>query len=193
VRRFAASFLRPENYEKLAQVLELRSVGAVRHSSVFFLALATGLASPPCLASEISSPSRAVRLSLEKPSEGQAEIKLDKLVFPKDVQDGKAFEKHLKRTLRREAYRADWGAGRANKIEYRFEVTQLAFTLEEGALRIKCAAIGRLPGGQTAKSQLSFGGDPGQRMKLTKRVLEIVARGVVTRLAELERRRRGLR
>lgn len=134
-----------------------------------------------------------VELSLEKTTEGKPDVHLDRLTFPKDVQNAKDFEKHLKRALKREVYRADWGAGRENRIEYRFEVTKLSFALEEGALRIKCAALGRLPGGRTAKSQLTFGGDPGQRMKLTKKVLGIVARGVVTRLAELERRRRGLR
>jgi hypothetical protein len=129
----------------------------------------------------------------EKPTDGHPTVVLDSLKFPKDLIGSSSFESHLKRALGREAYRADWGAGRENRIEYRFEVTELKYTLSDGALRVHCAAIGRLPGGQTAKSQLSFGGKPGERVALTKRVLEIVGRGVITRLAELERRRRGLR
>lgn len=145
-------------------------------------------------AENLSSSAASLPLSeLEKPIDGRPEVHLDSLSFPQNIQDAKAFEKHLKRALKREAYRADWGAGRANRIEYRFEVTELKFTLEDGALRIHCSAMGRLPGGRRAKSELSFGGHPGERIKLTKQVLGIVARGVITRLAELERRRRGLR
>lgn len=134
-----------------------------------------------------------VLLMDEKPSDGTPMVVLDRLVFPRDVLGASDFEAHLKRALRREASRADWGAGRENRIEYRFSVTELKYTLIDGALRAHCAAVGRLPGGQTAKSELSFSGHPSERTALTKRVLEIVARGVITRLAELERRRRGLR
>lgn len=129
----------------------------------------------------------------EKPSDGHPTVVLDRLQFPQDIIGARDFESHLKRTLKREAYRTDWGAGRENRIEYRFFVTELKYTLSDGALRIHCSATGHLPGGQTAKSQLTFGGQPAERITLTKRVLDIVARGVLTRLAELERKRRGLK
>jgi hypothetical protein len=87
--------------------------------------------------------------------------------------------------------RADWGAGAKNRIEYRFFVTELTLTEEEGVLRVRCTAVGKLPKGKTAKSRLSFSGDPHKKSELVKRVLDIVARGVITRLAELERVRRG--
>ena len=135
----------------------------------------------------------ASALSDEKPTDGHPTVVLNLLKFPKTVVGAKGFESHLKRSLKREAYRADWGAGRENRIEYRFEITELKYTLSDGALRTHCTAVGRLPGGQTAKSQLTFGGRVSERTALTNRVLEIVARGVITRLAELERRRRGLK
>lgn len=128
----------------------------------------------------------------EKSAEGHPVVVLDRLIFPKDVVGAREFEEHLKRHLKREVSHADWGAGRDNRIEYRFEVTTLKFTLADGALRIACVARGTLPGGQTAKSELTFGGQQSERVALTKRVLEIVARGVITRLAEMERKRRGL-
>ncbi len=131
--------------------------------------------------------------SLEKSTEGKPAVYLDKLVFPKDIVGAKSFEAHLRKVLKREAYRADWGAGKDNRIEYRFYIEKLKYTVDGRALRIRCEAIGRLPGGRTAKSELSFGGDIGSRKKLTRQVLEIVGRGVITRLAELERRRRGLK
>jgi hypothetical protein len=126
------------------------------------------------------------------PSE-HPEVHLDRLEFPKDLLGAAGFEKHLRKVLKREAYRADWGAGSANRIEYRLVVEELLYTVEGRTLRIHCRAVGRLPGGQTAKSELTYGGDLAERVKLTHQVLEIVGRGVITRLAELERRRRGLR
>ena len=165
---------------------------------VSFRALLAGslLISPSSAASWVDlgvSPTDPLELSEERTADGHPDVHLNKLVFPKNIVGAPGFEKHLTRSLKREVYRADWGAGRENRIEYRFEVTELKFTLSDGALRIKCSAIGRLPGGRRAKSQLSFGGSALKRTALTNQVLEIVARGVVTRLAELERKRRGLR
>jgi hypothetical protein len=74
---------------------------------------------------------------------------------------------------------------------YRFSVEQLRIEQEDGVLRVSCTAVGRLPKGKTAKGNLSFGGDPQRRNAVVVRVLQIVARGVLTRLAELERVRRG--
>jgi hypothetical protein len=99
-------------------------------------------------------------------------------------------EKYLRQVLAREARRVDWGAGRKSRIQYRFRVDMLEVTDEESVVRIRCAATGWLPKGRTAKSKLSFGGAPKERAELVRRVLAIVARGVVTRLAELERQRR---
>lgn len=156
-----------------------------------FLALAT-----VCLghSAALAAKDQATALdTLEKAHDGKPDVHLDKFTFPQNIQNAQEFEQHLKRALKREAYRADWGAGRENRIEYRFEVTELKFILDDGALRIHCEAVGKLPGGRSAKSELTFGGHPGERKELTKQVLGIVARGVITRLAELERQRRGLR
>ena len=122
---------------------------------------------------------------------GRPTVTLDQLHFPKDVRGHRAYRKFLRRTLRREARRADWGAGRGAKITYRFYVKKLTISEENGVLRVTCTAVGRLPKGKAAKSQLSFGGDPRKRGKVVRSVLEIVSRGVMTRLAELERVRRG--
>ena len=116
-------------------------------------------------------------------------IKLDRLVLPDDWAAGREFETHLRSTLRREARRADWGAA-GGKISYRFFVERLELREAGGVLHVACTALGRLPRGKSAKSQIEFGGDPRDRKKVVERVLDIVARGVVTRLAELERARR---
>ena len=122
---------------------------------------------------------------------GRPKVKLDRLDFPPDVPNVWYHKKRLRRVLRQEARRVDWGAGRGSTITYRFAVKQLQITEEDGVLRVRCTAIGRLPKGKQAKGSLSFGGDARRRNAVIGRVLQIVARGVLTRLAELERIRRG--
>ncbi|MEO8918985.1 MAG: hypothetical protein ABI488_16290 [Polyangiaceae bacterium] len=119
-------------------------------------------------------------------------VKLDRLELPSDLSsaDAKEFERHLRVTLKREARHADWGADERSKIRYRFFVEELKLREESGVLHVTCTALGRLPKGKSAKSHIAFGGDPHDRKKVVERVLDIVARGVVTRLAELERARR---
>ena len=117
-------------------------------------------------------------------------VKLDRLSLPPDLVGAKGFETHLRSTLRREVRHADWGAGAGSKISYRFAIEQLDLREEHGVLHVTCTARGRLPKGKSAKSQIVFGGDPRERTKVVQHVLDIVARGVVTRLAELERARR---
>lgn len=123
--------------------------------------------------------------------EGHPKVKLDRLGFPDGVPDAHYFKKHLRRALRHAAYRANWGAGRGTLIEYRFYVRQLSIETENGVLHVRCTAYGELPGGKTARSHLDFGGSPAHKNRMVRRVLEIVSRGVITRLAEMERVRRG--
>lgn len=122
--------------------------------------------------------------------QGHPTVKLDRLEFP-DVPDARYFEKHLRRALRHDAYHADWGAGRGTLIEYRFYVRELSTEVTDGVLHVRCTAYGELPHGKTAKSHLEFGGAPSKRNKMIEHMLEIVSRGVITRLAEMERVRRG--
>lgn len=151
------------------------------------LALVAGVVAAPAAA----TPARSE--PIEKDTSGAPTVVLNRLDFPNDFSGHAKYRQHLLGVLKREARRASWGAGRDNRIEYRFEVSELSFSLSGTVLHIRCSAVGRLPGGQRAKSELSFGGSVAERDQLIKKVLDIVARGVVTRLAELERQRRGLR
>lgn len=126
-------------------------------------------------------------------SGGKPRVVLDRLTFPDDVPGAAGHKRRLESFLRREARQADWGAGEKNRIEFRFTVTELTLKRDAGVLRVRCAALGSLPGNRTAKARLDFGGDPKRPTELVDEVLRIVARGVVTRLAQLERQRRGLR
>lgn len=100
-------------------------------------------------------------------------------------------EQAIRDLLAHEVRRVDWGAGPGARIEYRFRVDELVTELVGGVLRVRCSATGFLPRGKSARSQLSFGGAPAERDHLVDHVLTIVTRGVVARLADLERRRRG--
>jgi hypothetical protein len=142
---------------------------------------------------ELSSGSEAAPIApgIGRPRQpGRPTVLLDALVFPESVTNAAGLERHFKHMLRRAARRADWGAGRGARIEYRVVVEELAVAEEAGVLRVRCTALGRLPRGKSARSHLDFGGDPKNRRAVVERVLEIVARGVVTRLAALERERR---
>jgi hypothetical protein len=144
-----------------------------------------------------AKPSNALAASPTAPTvastNGRPQVTLDRLDFPAGIPGAAGHKHRLESFLRREVRRVDWGAGAGNHIEYRFAVTELTIERHGDVLRVRCTALGRLPGNRTAKSRLDFGGDPKHPTALVDEVLRIVARGVVTRLAELERQRRGLR
>jgi hypothetical protein len=121
---------------------------------------------------------------------GRPRVTLDGLTFPKTLARSSELERHFKQKLRQAAHRADWGAGRGASIEFRVVVEELDVTQVNGVLRVRCTALGRLPKGKSARSRIDFGGDPRKANAILKQVLEVVARGVVTRLAALERDRR---
>ena len=160
-------------------------------SCAVLFALLAALSPTPALASWIPRPALGAPAPPRARIRGRPKVVLDQLEFPSDVAQAPQYKSHLRATLAKVTRRADWGAGAKNRIEYRFFVTELSFIEEEGVLRVKCTAIGKLPKGKSAKSRLSFSGEPNKRSELVKRVLDIVARGVITRLAELERVRRG--
>jgi hypothetical protein len=121
---------------------------------------------------------------------GHPLVTLDRLDLTK-VPLAAVDEAFLRHVLAEEAGHADWGASRGAHIEFRFRLDELSVTEEPRVLRVHCSASGFLPRGRGAKSRISFGGEPKDRQALVHHVLQIVARGVVARLSELERRRRS--
>jgi hypothetical protein len=102
-----------------------------------------------------------------------------------------AEEKRVGREVRRAAQRAakalDFGGHR--RVEVRLEVTELEVVQQGDVLRVSCTIVGKLRGGGSARSRLSFGGSPERRSALERQVIGMVTEGVVTRLAELARQR----
>ena len=132
----------------------------------------------------------AASSELQTPPRGRPQVVLDELRFPAGIAGTKQYLRYLRRVLSKESRRADWGAGQGARIEYRFAVTDLTLKRKQGVLIVDCSAVGQLPKGKTARSRISFGGDPTKPRRTVEQVLEVVARGVITRLAELERDRR---
>ena len=126
-----------------------------------------------------------------KKPRGRPRVVLDSLVLAASMAAAPSLERHLRAALKRESRRADWGAGHGSTIALRFIVEELSITEAGGVVVVSCTALGKLPKGKVARSHLKFSGAPAERHELTKRVLEIVTRGVIGRLAELERIRRG--
>lgn len=153
----------------------------------------TALANAPYRNPPSENPSEPARLEGRVGQrQGKPTIRLDRLDFPEDVADARRLKRHLRRTLALEARRLDWGAGRGDKVEYRFAVRRLEVERRDGVVTVTCTARGQLPKGKKATSELRFSGAPHEGSKLIRRVLDIVARGVLTRLAEMERVRRGI-
>jgi hypothetical protein len=125
--------------------------------------------------------------------EGRPHIVLDQLVVPSTIPEQKRVAKVLDKVLKHEQHRVEWGAGRGSRIVYRFYLEQLDLSVEHGVLKVRCTALGKLPKGKPARSKLEYGGDAQKPHEVIDHVLTIVARGVLSRLADLERDRRTRR
>jgi hypothetical protein len=178
----------------LARPLALRYAGAVNGSCrtrlAALLCLGANLVGAGASAEPASPRDAPFAPGIRERSPGRPRVTLDGLTFPKTLPRSAELERHFKHKLRQAAHRADWGAGRGASIEFRVAVEELEVTEVGGVLKVSCTALGRLPKGKSARSRIDFGGDPRQGQKVLRHVLEIVARGVVTRLAALERERR---
>jgi hypothetical protein len=136
-----------------------------------------------------AAPSRPNGIDTARESAGRPRVKLNRLTFP-TIPEASYYKNHLTRSLSQASARADWGAGAGSVIEYRFRVDRLDIETSDGLVRVHCEATGELPNTKNASSRLSFSGEPSQRRQLVEKVLTIVARGVITRLAQIEHSRR---
>jgi len=142
------------------------------------------------LAPNVASAAEPALIGPEDGPEGRPHIVLDQLVVPNTVPEQKRVIKVLNKVLKHEQHRVEWGAGRGSRITYRFYLEQLDVSIDRGVLKVRCTALGKLPKGKPARSKLEYGGDALKPRETIDHVLTIVARGVLSRLAELERDRR---
>jgi hypothetical protein len=77
--------------------------------------------------------------------------------------------------------------GKQGKVQVTILIKELTIEESDDVVRVTCTLVGKLEGGGSAKSRISFGGKPDKKKKLEKQVLGSVTDGVMTRLAELAR------
>jgi hypothetical protein len=92
-------------------------------------------------------------------------------------------QKILRGFLTQAAKKADFGPAKSVKLSAR--VVEFTSVKKGDILQVSCTIVGRLVGGPSARSRISFGGSPAERDQLEKQVLSMVANGLVTRLAEI--------
>ncbi|MFO0756682.1 MAG: hypothetical protein U0359_09335 [Byssovorax sp.] len=126
----------------------------------------------------IGSPARTAE------AKNKAKVEWSKIEVPEGEEAAK-LGKALKTALEQAAKHANFG--KAPSVTLSARIT--AFTTEQhgDVLRVSCTAVGRVAGGQSARSKISFGGSPGSRAELEKQVLTMVANGLVARLAQIAR------
>ena len=116
---------------------------------------------------------------------GKPKVTWVRVDVPKGEDAGR-LERAFRKALTEAAKTASFGD---DKVELTADLKELSVSERGGVLRVRCSATGRLVGGASAKSHIDYGGRPGERAKLEGDVLGMVARGLVSRLAELARRR----
>ncbi|XXY54528.1 hypothetical protein WME91_25690 [Sorangium sp. So ce269] len=93
----------------------------------------------------------------------------------------------LRGLLASAAKKADFGKTKSVVLSAR--VVEFTSSTRGDVHRVSCTVVGRVVGGPTARSRISFGGRPSERQALEKQVLTMVANGVVGRLAAIVRAR----
>lgn len=109
-------------------------------------------------------------------------------VDAKAGKDGERLARVLKGILKEASRKADFG--KSGKVSVRARITEYVVEKRGDVLRIRCTVVGRLEGGPSAKSRISFGGDPNDPKGLEKQVLTMVAQGVTSRLASIAKGRK---
>lgn len=118
-------------------------------------------------------------------------IDVTEVTLAKPEPNHRAREKQVGRQVRSAAHKAakSLNFGDKKRVEVSFEVLELSVEQQGDVVRVSCTILGKLRGGGTARSRLSFGGKPERRKALERQVIGMVTEGVVTRLAEMSRQR----
>lgn len=119
-------------------------------------------------------------------ADGSTKVTWTRIDVP-DKDGAATLEKTLKKLLDKAARKAKFG--KVKSVSLAVKVTELTSERKGDVHRVTCTIVGRIPGGPSAKSRISFGGSPADKAKLEQQVLTMVANAVVTRLAEIVRTR----
>ena len=116
---------------------------------------------------------------------GNTKVEWSAVRVPENKGSEKKTAKMLRGFLTQAAKKADFGPVTSVKLTAR--VVEFTSVKKGDILQVSCTIVGRLVGGASAKSRISFGGNPNEREQLEKQVLSMVANGLVTRLAEISK------
>ncbi len=136
----------------------------------------------------LSSVAIAVAIGVAAPTAALA--KTDVTITDVKLPDGPP-SKELERTVRTAIAKAASGAnfGKTKHVELSIRLSEMTVEVADGVVRVTCTLSGKLKGGGTARSHVTFGDVPRKKKKLTKQVLKMAAEGVVARLADVLRDR----
>jgi hypothetical protein len=115
----------------------------------------------------------------------RAKVEWVKVEVP-EGQDAARLTKMLKEALKQASKRADFGK-KTKSVALSARIVELKTEHHGDVLRVTCTVMGRVAGGQGARSRISFGGSPEKRDELEKEVVTMVANGLVARLAQIVR------
>lgn len=100
--------------------------------------------------------------------------------------DAARLTKVLKEALKHATKRADFGKA-VKTVSLSARIVELKTEQHGDVLHVTCTMLGRVAGGQGARSRISYGGSPDRRAELQKDVVTMVANGLVARLAQIVR------
>jgi hypothetical protein len=128
-----------------------------------------------------------VPVALPKIASAKTEISITSFKTPELGKPGA--RESIEKTFRRALYKASKGYkfGSFKRLGVTMRLTEYSVQHSDGLVRISCTLIGRLDGGGTAKSHISFGGQPTKQKALEKQVVRMVSDGVMGRLADMSR------
>lgn len=133
----------------------------------------------------------ALSMCLASPSDALAKGRKPKVVWAEvklpEARDIAVYQKMMKEILEKESRRARWGKKKGELVEASIVIKELRTETKGDVLHVSCSAAGTIAGLGVAKSRFSYGGLPKDKLALERKVLELVTRGIVARLAELSR------
>lgn len=132
----------------------------------------------------------ALLFAVGSPSLAHASARVDITELAMPAESTAKLEKTLRTLLHRAAKPLNFGGGK--RIEVTVRLVELSVEESSDVVRVTCTLVGRLKGGGTARSHISFGGSPKRRKELERQVLAMVSDGVMSRLAEMARVREAL-
>lgn len=131
---------------------------------------------------------KAVLAGVLLPGAAAAKPKRPKIHWTVDLPSDRArLEAELHKILERESKKARWGKEFQDEVDAHIAVHELRSMVDGEMAHVSCAAVGKIKGLGLARSRFSYGGKASQRHALEQHVLELVARGIVVRLAEIAR------